>query len=174
MAHPQQFNFVNKVKDLHPEYFKKKDVVEYGSLNLNGTVRVLFEDCNYTGVDIIGGDCVDVVCECKNHEGKFDTVVSCEMLEHDKDWDLSVVSMFQNCKPGGIILFTCATHGRAEHGTINCSPADSPATNDYYQNLGIFDIDMLFNAYDFIKDFNEYHFEINNESNDLYFYGIKK
>ena len=38
MAHPQQQFFVGAVRQLMPDYFSDKSVVEIGSLNINGTL----------------------------------------------------------------------------------------------------------------------------------------
>jgi SAM-dependent methyltransferase len=177
MAHPQQQAFVAKVKNLYPDHFVNKTVVEFGSLNLNGTVRDFFTNCQYTGVDLVEGDGVDVVSRCHEYfrpDERPDTVISCEMLEHDEHWDESLKHMASILNPGGLLVITCATDGRTEHGTTDYSPADSPATNDYYRNKNMHDItDALF---DFLWScqFDVLHMEINRESKDLYVYAIKK
>lgn len=171
MAHPEQRQFVQIVKDLYPSKFKGVDVLEFGSLNLNGTVRDFFEDCNYLGVDIIKGDGVDWVSKC--HEfyfKKVDTIISCEMLEHDRDWKKSVLHMYHLLKPGGLLIITCATDGRAEHGTYEHHPNDSPATNDYYHNING---DVFCNYIRTIRMEDYTHININEQSFDLYFYLIK-
>ena len=77
-------------------------------------------------------------------------------------------------KPGGLFLFTCATTGRAEHGTRRTSPQDSPLLDgiwaDYYKNLTEEDICKI---QGFTYTFPDGVFEIGNENFDLYFYGIK-
>jgi hypothetical protein len=70
---------------------------------------------------------------------------------------------------------TCATVGRAEHGTARTSPADSPLTIgkgwNYYRNLTMedftenFDLPVIFSVW-------EFQHEISNH--DLYFYGVKR
>jgi hypothetical protein len=72
---------------------------------------------------------------------------------------------------GKYVFFTCASTGRAEHGTHDSLPDESPVTNDYYRNLteqdfrDVFDLPMMF------ADFG---FEFNAESCDLYFYGVTR
>ena len=44
MAHPQQVSFLNLVKQKFPEKFKNCNVVDIGSLDINGNTRFLFED----------------------------------------------------------------------------------------------------------------------------------
>lgn len=177
MAHPQQQQFIQRVKELYPDSFTAKSVTEFGSLNLNGTVRDFFTDCKYTGVDLIEGSCVDVVSKCHeyfNNEERPDTVISCEMLEHDKHWGRSLQHMATILNPGGLLVITCATIGRPAHGFQDHSPADSPATNDYYRNLDM--EDMTTGLIDFLygNSFDVFHMEINRESKDLYLYAIKK
>jgi hypothetical protein len=45
MAHKEQFDFVDSVRQKYPSNFLKAKVLEVGSLNVNGTVRHLFVDC---------------------------------------------------------------------------------------------------------------------------------
>jgi hypothetical protein len=68
------------------------------------------------------------------------------------------------------VVFTCASTGRAEHGTSRTTPADSPFTVewDYYRNLD--ETDFLEN-YDF-SVFDFYRFVYNSDSCDLYFVGV--
>ena len=83
--------------------------------------------------------------------------------------------MIRICRSDGIVVFTCATTGRKEHGTTRTSPADSPLTVgkgwDYYKNLvkedfeGIADLNSLFSSFEFSSNLS---------SKDLYFWGIKK
>jgi hypothetical protein len=54
---------------------------------------------------------------------------------------------------------TCATTGRAEHGTKRTTPADAPLLEwDYYRNLtegdirDQFDLDRLFTEYEIFVD----------------------
>lgn len=174
MAHESQISFLLKVKALMAEKFKNCRVLDIGSLDLNGNNRYLFEDYKYLGVDIGYGENVDLVCcghEVKDAHG-FDVVISTECLEHDQFWPKTLANMIILTKPNGLMLFSCATTGRPEHGTTRTSPADSPYTNDYYHNLGIEEIDK---AIDFSKYFKQYEFIVQTTpSCDLYFWGIKK
>ena len=81
-------------------------------------------------------------------------------------------------KPDGLFCFTCASTGRAEHGTRRTSPNDSYGTigklddmHDYYKNLNIIDINEVL---DLNKSFSNWESYYNSESKDLYFIGIKK
>jgi hypothetical protein len=49
-------NFVNSVKMKYPNNFENVRVLEIGSYNVNGTVRVFFDKCEYVGIDVMLGD----------------------------------------------------------------------------------------------------------------------
>ena len=145
MAHQEQINFCKSVKEFMPDFFKGVSVLDIGSLDINGNNRYLFDNYDYTGIDIGEGKNVDIVC--KGHEFKpngghqFDVVISTECFEHDKYWRETVRNVIDNLlKSGGLFIFTCATTGRPEHGTKRTSPSDSPFTSkaedceDYYMN----------------------------------------
>lgn len=175
MSHPEQMSFVKKIKNKFPNYFIRSKILEIGSLNINGTIRVFFEKCDYTGVDVGEGKCVDVVCDGQNlnySDNIFDTTASCECFEHNPFWLETFINMHRMTKPNGLLFFTCATTGRPEHGTKRNDKAASPLANwDYYKNLE--EKDFL-EQIDINLMFKEYCFETNYNSKDLYFYGIKR
>lgn len=178
MAHIQQRDFIDKIKRRSPKYFSNKSVLEIGSLNINGTVRDFFENCEYIGLDVAEGNGVDFVCEGQNYDApdnSYDVVCSAECFEHNPYWLETFENMIRLCKPGGFVFFTCATEGRPEHGTSRSTPLDSPLTVDqgweYYRNLNESDFQQFIN---FDDQFKYYGFEVNDGSKDLYFWGIKK
>ena len=177
MAHPQQLNFIAALKNQHPEYFNNKKVLEVGSLNINGSIRPFFSGCEYFGLDIGPGRDVDIVGrgdEYNAPDETFDVTISCECFEHNPQWVETFKNMIRMTKTLGFVIITCATVGRPEHGTVKTTPADSPLTIgigwDYYKNLGEEDFRKNINLDEFFSDYN---FIINEESHDLYFYGIK-
>lgn len=177
MAHPEQAIFCRSVKAKYPDRFNNCDVLDVGSLDINGNNRYLFTNYTYTGIDIGEGRNVDVVS--KGHEfhpeKHFDIVISTECFEHDKYWRETISNCIRLIKPGGLFLFTCATTGRQEHGTSRTTPQDSPFTykefNDYYMNLAGPDILSIDG---FEASFSEMSFSANWNTKDLYFYGLKK
>lgn len=173
MSHKEQLDFVRHVKYKFPVFFTRKRVLEVGSYDINGSVRQFFSDCIYTGLDLAPGKGVDVVCSGNvfKSEFKYDTLISTECFEHDQHWVETFKNMIFLGTPTALILFTCATNDRAEHGTPRTTPGDSLSSqfNSYYCNLGIDDfIDII----DFNATFSTYSFEV--RDNDLYFWGIKK
>lgn len=177
MAHTEQLDFIKAVKDAYGNFFRNSKVLEIGSLNINGTVRGFFEDPElYVGVDVGEGPGVDVVCEGQLYDTKerFDCVISCECMEHNPHWQATFRNMIRLCRPGGIVIMTCATIGRAEHGTSRTTPQDSPLTVargwDYYRNLVPSDFTDDFTLE---RAFRYFGFETNPQSHDLYFVGVK-
>lgn len=175
MAHTNQRNFIEKVKDKFPGHFFEANVLEIGSLNINGTVRDFFTDSKkYIGLDLMEGKDVDIVCpghEYNAPEGSFETTISTECFEHDKHWMETFLNMHHLTRVDGLVVFTCASEGRHEHGTTRTTPQDSPATTDYYKNLTADDFNEVFRLDEM---FSSYAFEYNVETCDLYFWGIKK
>jgi SAM-dependent methyltransferase len=102
------------------------DTLEVGSFDVNGSVRALFAGGEYIGVDMREGPGVDQVAEAKAlpfDDGRFDVVVSTEMLEHDPTFWLSLPEMARVLKPGGHLVVTARSTGFPLH--------DFPS--DYYR-----------------------------------------
>lgn len=172
MAHPEQREFFESVRTRYPQFFAGVRVLDIGSLNINGSARDFFTDCEYVGVDVAEGPGVDVVGlgeELEFPDQCFDTVISAECFEHNPKWLETFVNMHR--MSSGLVVFTCATEGRPEHGTIQTSPLDSPFTLawNYYRNLTEDDfIDNL----DLGQMFQRHKFAVNDRSHDLYFWGL--
>jgi hypothetical protein len=176
MAHKEQLEFVSGIKEKYPQFFNNRRVVEIGSRNINGTVRDLFHKCRYTGVDLEEGEGVDVVEDYANYERESfltgvtcDVVISCEALEHDQYWRLTLKRMYEALRVGGLMVVTAAGTGREEHGTHAQKPEDSPFTNDYYGNISNAMAASV--LYPFM--FNTYYMNQCSFNCDFQFYGIK-
>jgi len=169
--HKEVKQFIKKVLSLNPSFKKGKSVIEFGSLNINGSPRQFFNTKNYLGIDIAEGKGVDYVAFA--HEYKplkiFDVVISTEMLEHDKHWRKSVENMFDLLHSGGLMIITCASIDREEHGTLKNKSEDSPMTNDYYQNIDIYDFSNWMPP----LHFDSYNLTYARGKKDLFFWGIK-
>ena len=170
MSHQAQLDFVAIVRAMYPDYFVRKQVLEIGSLNINGSIRQFFEQCVYVGVDLGEGRDVDVVARGEDltyADGSFDVVASCECFEHNPEWVATLNNMIRMSK--GLVFFSCATTGRPEHGTPRTSPQDAPFCGEYYRNLTEEDVR---NAID-LSVFEDYQFLTNDKAFDLYFWGVK-
>ena len=163
--HKEQREFCLEVKRKYPEYFNGMTVLDVGSLDINGNNRYLFQHCSYDGMDIIAGPNVDIICPVHLYAGNpYGIVICTEMLEHDCHWKKSMKRMIELA--GKALLITCATGQRQEHGTKENKPLDSPATNDYYQNIGICEFRQRIRG-----EFKS--FILQETIEDLYFWGMK-
>lgn len=177
MAHAEQLSFVARVKNSYPDFFLDKRVLEVGSYDVNGSVRCFFERCDYTGLDVSPGKGVDVVCPGQDYrtDRGFDTAVSCEMLEHNPFWKETLQNMVSMLVPGGLMVVSCATTGRQEHGTRRSSPLQSLGSEefgDYYLNLTESDIRGAMSC---DEDFESIRFEEDHrDTHDIYFVALKK
>jgi SAM-dependent methyltransferase len=168
--HKRVTNFIQGIKQLHPDFFRYVNVLDCGSLDINGNNRGFFEDSKYTGIDIVDGRNVDILTKVHEyHPGKlFDVVISTEMLEHDANMMSSMANMFELLRPGGLLILTAAGFGREEHGTTDHHPKDSPLTHDYYRNIEASDFAIGLPLYRFLT------WHISQLETDIRFYGIKQ
>lgn len=177
MAHIEANTFISTFVSYTRSSYPHPRVLEIGSYDVNGSVRSNFQNAKeYVGVDLIAGPSVDVVSKGHLYQSpiKFDVVLSVESFEHNSDWAETFRNMVELADENGIVLFTCATTGRLEHGTYRTDPYSSPGTaseeSSYYRNLS---------KYDFIDEFSFNHyfvssnFYINSITKDLYFCGLR-
>ena len=177
MAHPEQAEFFSGVRSRYPQAFVGARVLEVGSLNINGSVRELFNACDYTGVDLQLAPGVDLACQGQLVEfptAHFDTVISAECMEHNPYWRETTANMLRMTKPGGLVLISCATTGRLEHGTTRTNPDASPFTSaeswDYYRNLAAVDFEKSLYLKGWLADWASW---VNFITRDLYFVGLR-
>ena len=178
MAHEAQLEFINTMSKHLPQFFNNVRVLEIGSLDIKGTIRQFYNNCEYTGIDVALGKGVDIVCQGQDydiHDGYYDHVISCECMEHNPYWLETFLNMIRLCRPGGLITMTCAAIGRDEHGTARTDHESSPLTVsigwNYYKNLSEnhFRKKIVFDEH-----FDLNRFWCNWGRSDLYFAGIKK
>jgi len=171
VSHQSQLDFVGRVKAKFPDYFVNKKVLEIGSLDINGSIRIFFDASSYIGVDIGEGRGVDVVArgeELTFPTGYFDVTASCECFEHNDKWAETFDNMVR--MSNGLVFFSCATTGRPEHGTGRTSRSDNPFLGDYYLNL----IEQDFRDKCDLSKFEQYEFSTCDSPADLYFWGLCK
>jgi len=178
--HDQARNFTIHMKRALPVFFSNKRVLDVGSGDINGNNRFLFENCSYEGNDVYHASNVTIVSKTSAltlDDESFDTICSTECFEHDPEYEQSFQKIVKMLKPGGLFFFTCASTGRAEHGTRRTTPHDSYGTignvegwTDYYKNLTFQDLDAAINVKNTFSSYSAWYCP---ETKDLYFYGIK-
>lgn len=127
--HNEAFQFVAQFASLEP-----LSIVEIGSRNINGTVRSLFPNARYTGLDLVDGLGVDVVCDAIDWTPPelVDLVICCEVLEHSPRWPEILSAAGQWLHANGRIIVTCAGPGREPHSAADGGPLRE---GEYYRNL---------------------------------------
>lgn len=175
MAHTEQRMFFERVRSRYPQFFHNQNVLEFGSLNINGSIRSFFTDCKFTGIDLGPGPGVDVVINGKDFvsDELYSVTISTECFEHNPQWIETFQNMIKLTNSKGMIIVTAASTGRPEHGTNASDPSSSPftASLNYYRNVTI---KHFVNEWNFDQLFSNYIFEYTNVPGDLYFYGILK
>lgn len=173
MAFKEQIEYCFKIKGLFPAWFFRTKILEVGSQDVCGSIRSVFWGCEYTGLDIGPGKNVTHIGlghEWDAPDEYYDTIVCCDVAEHDRYYKETIRNIIRMLRPGGLFLLTCATTGYPEHGTTRTSSFASPYTNDYYKNVTE---EMLRS----IKGFNDAWFyskmEISERFSHLRFVGIK-
>lgn len=161
--HQSVYNFVRDVAVPSIRPMEGLRVLEVGSLDVNGTVRDLFEGCDqYIGIDIQAGKGVDYVASSNDmvvrsyalgstpvdlgdapfshvvSSSYFDVLVSTEVLEHDAEFWLSFAQYNRVLKPGGWLIVTCRGIDFPKH--------DYPS--DYYR-FTTSALEYLFQAFGF-------------------------
>jgi SAM-dependent methyltransferase len=144
MMTPEIQEWIAVVRGRFP--FSAGRVLEIGSQNINGTVRQFFSDASeYIGTDMQQGDGVDVVLDNKSlmtHFGpnSFDTIVACEVLEHDRIFWQTIYQIRTLLRVGGHVIITTPTLGFPYHPY----PKDYwRFTEDAYRDFFFFGMEVL-------------------------------
>ena len=189
MAHKEQRDYIQRIKNKFPNAFKDCKVLDIGSFDVNGKEEAFFENCYFIGLDIGPGPGVNVICPAQEYDAPdetFDTIISCECWEHNPYYKESIQNAIRMLKSGGYFIFTCATTGRPVHGVASLEKESKKKyknwktmpnvsrdnwDNEYYKNLTESDIRECI---DVDEIFEEYEFEVETNHCDLFFWGIKK
>jgi SAM-dependent methyltransferase len=140
-VHTEAFQFVERTVRSLPS---RQRVVEFGGLNINGTIRGLFA-AEYTSVDQVAGPGVDVVADAATytHPVQVDTVVCCEVLEHTPDGAAIVANAALLLEPNGVLILTCAANPRLPHSAVD---GGGLREGEYYGNVAAEDFNTWLDA----------------------------
>ncbi len=177
MSHSSQINFFKTVIPLFGQFFHGK-VIDIGSLDINGGPHTLLQAEEYVGVDLGPGPNVTLVSPGEKvslASDYFDVAMSSECFEHNPKWRETLLNMIRMVKPGGVVAFSCATTGRAEHGTSRsdggkAAPLAIEIGQEYYENVTREDVAQVVSN----SDLTEWFIEVEPIQHDLYFVGLKK
>lgn len=129
-------------------------VLEIGSLDINGSIKKIFEyyTTEYIGIDPQAGPGVDIVTSGTEYSnpGYFDVVVTCETFEHTPEWKQIINQSYNNLKDGGLFIATMAGEGRHPHSAIDENPIRDW---EHYSNIGWWELNQALKAFK-TKDVN--------------------
>lgn len=175
--HPQAWEFL--ARQLNPYRSSALDVLEFGSLNINGSCRELLPAARYYGIDLQSGPGVDEIADATVWQhptlyGHFDICLCSEVFEHLRDWPMIVKNAAAHLSDTGIFVSTCASDGRPAHSAKGEGERLSVWQNthaghpldevEWYQNVSY---EPLVWA---LKDagFDHWHIEQNASPGDIY------
>lgn len=127
--HDGAFNFVARFATNN-----QLTVIEIGSRDINGSVRSLFPNAKWIGIDVVQGIGVDIVVDALVYSpaDQVDLVVCTEVLEHTEFW-CQIISRAETwLRPYGRMILTCAGPGREPHSAIDGGELQE---GEYYGNI---------------------------------------
>lgn len=135
------------------------DVVEIGSLDINGTVRHLFPYADWHGIDVVAGPGVDEVADGATWQpaGLVDLVVCCEVLEHTSSWREIVANAARMVRSGGRVILTAAGPGRAPHSAVDGGPVRD---GEYYANVDPAELGEALSAAGLVGEVDEFQADV--------------
>jgi hypothetical protein len=140
-------------KDSYPEYFAGDiKVLEYGSYNINGSVRDYFGSVQkYIGIDWRVGPGVDLVSLAHNVDLPecFDTVISASLLEHDPYWSESLDNMVMHLDYNRILILSWGAALNAEHCLLEAPDGKFHALKAELVLTKIFDLGLYIHEFSY-------------------------
>lgn len=129
--HEAAYDFV---KQAVSEFGPFTSVAEFGSHDINGTVRPLFDGSAYVGIDLEPGPGVDFVADATawRPDAPIDCVVCCEVFEHLVAWRKLIDSAACALRPGGTLIITAAGPGRGPHSAFD---GNAVRPGEHYANI---------------------------------------
>lgn len=117
--HENSMRIMKRLVDGYIPKDSKLKILDVGSLDVNGTYKELFSNHDYTGLDIEGGENVDIVstnpyCWTDIKDEEYDVVISGQCLEHVPMPWVWIKELSRVLKKDGIIIviapFICLPH----------------------------------------------------------------
>lgn len=120
-----------------PDQRESKKFLEFGSRNINGSVRQVVGSCaRFVGIDLYDGPDVDIVGDAGHVVigDRFDCVVCTEVFEHADDAACTamIVNAFMHLKAGGRFIATMAGPGRGQHSAVD---GGHLRPDEFYRNV---------------------------------------
>lgn len=114
-------------------------VLEIGSLDINGSIKSMFDTLtsdggSYFGIDLQEGPGVDLVIDAVAYKSDepYDMIICAEVFEHTPAWKAIILNAHSLLVDGGMFIATMAGEGRPPHSAIDTNPIRSW---EYYNNI---------------------------------------
>ncbi len=135
--HKQASDYVYEEFHLWRKDKNNFDILEIGSLDINGSVRTFLSPFanTYHGIDMQEGPGVDEIADASEfvRPDSFDVVVCCETFEHTPAWKQIIQNAMTSLRDGGIFITTMAGEGRPPHSAIDTNEIREW---EHYANIG--------------------------------------
>jgi len=113
------------------------DVLDIGSLNINGSARDVIQQFSktYHGIDMQSGPGVDEVIDASVYikPNSFDVIVCCEVFEHTPVWQNIIYNASESLREGGLFIATMGGETRPPHSGVH---GNAPYEWEHYANIG--------------------------------------
>jgi predicted TPR repeat methyltransferase len=138
-------------------------VLEFGSRDINGSVRPYVVSADYWGIDLAAGKGVDEVADAAHYNfgEPVDLVICCEVLEHTPAMPEIVANAARHLEDKGLFLITCATDWREPHSGYD---GGEVRRFEYYRNVSPQDLVAELDRHGFTVE----EIEIHEDRGDLY------
>lgn len=161
LVHQAAFEFVQQCLEKLP---LRTSVVEYGSRFINGTVRPLFGDAAYIGLDQLFGDGVDLVEDACIYEPPqlVDTVVCCGVLEHSEKWPDLIKSAGRILDPKtGVLILTTVCNPWPAHSVLD---GGALRFGEYYKNMDPLEVTAVLD----VAGFEQHESDLQERTGDFF------
>lgn len=166
--HDAAFAFYSRALQVLPPL----DVLEFGSYNINGSVRDAYPQArSWWGIDIAEGNGVDEVADAVHYlsSRRYDVVICAEAFEHTPHWPEIIANAYNHLEDGGYFFASCASRDRPPHSAFDGGPLRD---GEYYQNVSPGEMMEVMEAMDW-KSFEVIPADGYFGNDDLYIKAIK-
>lgn len=153
--HPQAFEWASRFATDEPVR-----VLDLGGRNINGTVKDLFPGAEFTALDILPGNGVDIVADAGSWEptAEWDVVCATELFEHAQNWRDIVGTAYKALASGGLFFATMAGPGRPKHSGVD-GVVGRLHEGEWYDNVQPLDLELCLKATGFEDVVVDYRFD---------------
>lgn len=125
-------------------------VLDLGGRDINGSARKAFPDTDYTVLDILPGEGVDIVADASTWQPDraYDYVVAAEIFEHTAAWPAICRTAYKALHFDGKFIVTTAGPGRSPHSAIDGMLPLRPG--EHYANIPGFELERVLKEAGFV------------------------